>query len=257
MNIPIIILAGGKGERFIGKDKYPKQLSKVSDKPILIEIILYYYKKGFNFFILPLGHNSKIFQNFFENKENIKKYRLNLIKKKKYQLQDCKINIILFSAGSNSNKLNRISKSIEFICNNQVTIFGVCYGDVFANVNFKKLLNLLENNKIHAVLTGFMERSPYGHIKIDKKKRILSFIEKPIMLNPINIGFYFFKKKFFLKHKFKLTDDLETFLLPKLSKRLKLSCFIHEKFHFTINTQKDLIAIKKKYKTNKTFFKNQ
>ena len=42
--IPIIILAGGKGERFVSKENLPKQLAKVSSHPIIIEIILYYYK---------------------------------------------------------------------------------------------------------------------------------------------------------------------------------------------------------------------
>ena len=39
-NIPIIVLAGGKGERFVSKENLPKQLAKVSSHPIIIEIIL-------------------------------------------------------------------------------------------------------------------------------------------------------------------------------------------------------------------------
>ena len=38
-NIPIIILAGGKGERFVTKENFPKQLAKVSDHPTIVEII--------------------------------------------------------------------------------------------------------------------------------------------------------------------------------------------------------------------------
>ena len=59
-NIPIIILAGGKGERFISKDNLPKQLTKVSDNPIIIEIIKHYFRSGFNYFILPLGYKKNI-----------------------------------------------------------------------------------------------------------------------------------------------------------------------------------------------------
>ena len=100
----------------------------------------------------------------------------------------------MFDAGVNTNKLNRINKSLKFL--NKSNLFGVCYGDIFANINFKKQLTLFKKKNILAVLTSFNERSPYGHLKIDKKNRIISFIEKPIMNNPINIGFYFFKKKF-------------------------------------------------------------
>ena len=38
--IPIIILAGGKGERFVSEENLPKQLAKVSNHPIIIEIML-------------------------------------------------------------------------------------------------------------------------------------------------------------------------------------------------------------------------
>ena len=38
--------------------------------------------------------------------------------------------------------------------------------------------------------------------------------------------------------------------------KLQLVSYSHKKFHFTVNTQKDLIDIKKMYKKNKNFFKN-
>jgi len=253
--IPIIILSGGKGERFIGKTSLPKQLSRVSKHPIIIEVMLYYFKKGFNFFILPLGYKKNFFINFFYNKNNIKKYNLNIIKSSKFNLVKDKINVVLFDAGVNTNKLKRINKSLKFLDNDN-KLFGVCYGDIYANINFKKQLSLIKNEKIFGVLASFKERSPYGHLNIDKKNRIKSFIEKPIMNNPINIGFYFFKKTLFTKLSFNKKDDLETDLLPKLCKKLQLVSHMHKKFHFTVNTQKDLFDIKKIYKKNKNFFKN-
>ena len=126
----------------------------------------------------------------------------------------------------------------------------------FCKINFKKKLKLFKKKNILAVLTSFNERSPYGHLKIDKRNRITSFIEKPIMNNPINIGFYFFKKNLFFSSSFNKKDDLETQFLPKLSKKLQLASHMHKDFHFTVNTQKDLLDIKKLFKKNKNFFKN-
>ena len=252
--IPIIILSGGKGERF-GKEKFPKQLSKVSKHPIIVEVMLYYFKKGFNFFILPLGYKKKFFKYFFYNQENIKKYNLNILKSTKSNFTKKKINIFLFDAGINTNKLQRIIKSLKFIPSNN-ELFGVCYGDIFANIDFKKQLSIFNDKKVSGVLASFKERSPYGHLKIDRKNRIIDFIEKPIMSNPINIGFYFFKKICFSQYNLNKRDDLETSFLPKLSKNFQLASHMHSKFHFTVNTQKDLNEIKNKYKKDRNFFKD-
>jgi NDP-sugar pyrophosphorylase family protein len=249
-NIPIIILAGGKGQRFISNNNLPKQLTKVSKHPIILEIILYYYKNGFNLFVIPLGYKKKNFFSFFNNKKNIKRYNLNILTKKNF-VNNGKINILLFDAGSQSNKLLRIKKSINFI-EEKLPIVGVCYGDIFANIKFKNQLSKLKKNKTDAILAAYSENSPFGHLGI-KNNLVKSFIEKPKMDKPINIGFYFFKKKIFSNIKFDNTKDLESNFLPYLAIKKKLIYHLHKGFHFTVNNQKDLIDIKKKVKKDKNF----
>ena len=146
------------------------------------------------------------------------------------------------------------SNILKFI-NDNTKIFGVSYGDIFANINFKKQLLLLKNKNTSCVLASFKERSPFGHLIINKDYKITKFVEKPIMKKPINIGFYFFKKQIFLNYSFDNKSDLETDFLPMLSKKLQLSSYNHTKVHFTVNTQKDLIDIKKKFLNNKNYFK--
>ena len=249
--IPIIILAGGKGERFVSEENLPKQLAKVSNHPIIIEIMLYYFKNGFNFFVLPLGYKKKFFINFFLNKKNIAKYKLNILSNENSKLYKNKINILFFNSGVKSNKLNRIYRSLKYIKSKE--LFGVCYGDIFANITFRQQLSLLKSKKIYAVLTGYNERSPYGHLNT-KNKLIIGFKEKPVLKDPINIGFYFFKKQIFKNMKFKKYEDLETHFLPKLSRSRKIALHMHKGYHFTVNTQKDLAEVKKIYKNNKYFF---
>ena len=253
-NIPIIILAGGKGERFINKENLPKQLTTIAKHPIIIEIILYYFKKGFNHFILPLGYKVEFFLDFFKNAKNIKKYNLKILKNKNDKLDNSKINILIFNSGIKDNKLIRIKKSIKLLDEN-IRKIGVCYGDIFANVSFKKELSYLEKKNISGVVAGFNEKSPYGHLDI-KNNIVKKFFEKPKLKDPINIGFYFFSKKIFSNLDIKTISDLEADFLPKLCKFNKLACYIHKGFHFTVNSQKDLIQIKKKYKKNKNFFSN-
>ena len=252
--IPIIILAGGKGERFVSKENLPKQLAKVSSHPIIIEIILYYYKNGFRHFILPLGYKLSFFLKFFNNKKNIKKYNLNILKDQNSEIIVSKINISLFDSGIKTNKLMRIRRSMKFL-KNETDKLGVCYGDIFANIAFKKELLNFKKKNIDGIAVGYKERSPFGHINVEKNL-IKNFYEKPLMKDPINIGFYFFKKNLFLNNKINSNNDLESDFLPELSKMNKLACHIHNGYHFTVNNQKDLIEVKQLYKKNKNFFKN-
>ena len=78
------------------------------------------------------------------------------------------------------------------------------------------------------------------------------FVEKPLMKDPINIGFYFFKKEIF-EEKFNKSKDLETFLLQKLAKNKNLISFLHNKKHYTVNNEKDLIYLKNLVKNKKLF----
>ena len=119
----------------------------------------------------------------------------------------------------------------------------------------KKNYCTFKKKNIEAIAVGYNEHSPFGHVKV-KNNLVTNFYEKPKLSDPINIGFYFFNKKLFLNKYNKPGEDLETSLLPKLSKMNKLGCYIHKGYHFTVNSQKDLIEVKQIYKKNKNFFKN-
>ena len=248
-NIPIILLVGGKGERFDYKENIPKHLVKINKKPFLIILLDYFFSNNFKIFFLPLGHKIDQYIKFFKNINNIKNYNLNILNKNLSNFDIKKKNIFLFNAKKNSNKLQRILKTLKYIKNSP--ILGACYGDTIADINFKKNLALLKNNQNKASLVCYKTRSPYGIIKI-KNKYVKKFIEKPIMKDPINIGFYFFKKDVF-KNKFNTSNDLETFLLPKLANNKNLISFLHKKKHYTVNNEKDLIYLKNQVKNKKIF----
>ena len=248
-NIPIILLVGGKGERFDYKENIPKHLVRIKKKPYLIILLDYYFSNNFNLFFLPLGHKIAQYIKFFKNIDNIKKYNFNILNKNLTNINLKKKNIFLFNAKKNSNKLQRILKTLKYIKNS--SIVGTCYGDTIANINFKKNLALFKNKQNKASLVCYKARSPYGIIKI-KNKYVKKFIEKPLINDPINIGFYFFKKEIF-KYKFKASNDLETFMLPKLAKTKNLIAFSHNKKHYTVNNEKDLIYLKSQIKNKKIF----
>tara|TARA_S200000501_G_scaffold53904_1_gene44045 strand:- start:157 stop:669 length:513 start_codon:yes stop_codon:yes gene_type:complete len=134
----VILLVGGSGTRFSSLNERPKQLSKLNNDYILMHIIKNLNKHGLNHFILPLGYKINFFKKFFNSKKNIKKYKFNLLSKnfKNFNLKKNRINISLFDAGKNTNKMKRVIKSLKYIINNDLLIV---YGDDLSNIKIKEV----------------------------------------------------------------------------------------------------------------------
>ena len=241
--VPVILLLGGKGSRFSELDQYPKQLVNLNKHNLLSSIFLYYKKYNLNYFILPLGHKAEFFKKFFNKKKICKKYKFNILKSKKDIVKTNYINIKLFDSRKNITKSQRIYESLKYIKTN---FFLVTYGDGLADINFNKQLNFFYKSKKN-ILTTFKIRSQYGHVRSTNNNIVLNFEEKPKLKLPINIGYYIFKKKDFIKI-YKKNLELESHLLPILSKKRKLISYNHNGFFFNIDNKKDLIDVKIKYK---------
>ena len=95
-------------------------------------------------------------------------------------------------------------------------------------------------------ITSFKTRSQYGHVVLGKNNVLKKFIEKPLLKDPINIGFYVFKKNIILKNSTK-NIDLEDSLLPKLIKRTEIKSYLHKGYFYSVDNQKDLDQLKKIY----------
>mgnify|MGYP006088640903 FL=1 len=246
-SISVVILVGGTGSRFSSIKKPPKQLSKLNKNLILINILNNFKKFGFNHFIFPLGAKKNFFINFFNSKENIKKYKFNILKKnfKEKEIKSDKMNISLFNAGQDTKKITRITKSLNYT-NNQDLL--VTYGDDLANVNLKELVRkyyLLDKKK--AIVTIYKKKSQYGHLLVNKSGLVKKFIEKPPHQYPINIGFYLLSKKILTTYK-KNNLELENNFLPTLTKFKLLTSYEHKGYFYSINDKKELINAKDKLK---------
>jgi|TARA_B110000238_G_scaffold195645_1_gene235144 glucose-1-phosphate cytidylyltransferase len=239
-----IILVGGAGSRFSKIDEYPKQLAEINKEIIIIKVIKQLSKFGINYFIFPLGHKKEFFINFFNSKKNIKKYNFNIVKNFN-EIQENKININCFNAGKETSKLNRILKSFHKIKTND---FLITYGDGLADVNLKRLFsNYFKDKKQKIYLTSCRKKSQYGHIKIDHKNFIKTFDEKPILQDPVNIGYYIFNKLIFNKY-YNSKFELESDFLPKLIRSNILKSYLHNGYFFSIDDKKDVLMAKKFFK---------
>jgi glucose-1-phosphate cytidylyltransferase len=239
-----IILVGGTGSRFSKIDEYPKQLSKINKEIIIIKIFKQLNKFGINYFIFPLGHKKEFFIKFFNSKKNIKRFKFNIVKNFD-EIKKNKININFFNAGKKTSKLNRILKSLNKIKSNN---FLITYGDGIADINLKRLFfNYFKDNQQKIYLTSSRKRSQYGHLKINNKNFIKTFNEKPILQDPVNIGYYIFNKLIFNKY-YNSKFELESDFLPKLIKNKILKSYLHNGYFFSIDDKKDVILAKKFFK---------
>ncbi len=222
-NIPLVILAGGKGTRITEYTKLiPKPMIKIGNKPILKHIIDYYALFGVKKIIIASGYKQKNIKNYFKNNISVK----------------------VINTGRDTmtgGRLLRIKKHID-------KTFFLTYGDGLANVNIKKLyLSHMLNKKIGTV-TAVHPIARFGEINFNRNK-IINFNEKPQVKNDwINGGFFVFEKQIF---NFLRNDQtvLEGSPLQKLTKKNQLNGYKHKGFWQCMDTAREKIILENLYKS--------
>ncbi len=210
----VVILAGGKGTRLSEYTKtIPKPMIKIGNKTILEHIIQYYEKFGFKDFIIASGYKSKIIENHFKYKKNIK----------------------IINTGLNTLTGLRIKKLEKYL--NKT--FMLTYGDGLSNINLYKLLKFHKKNKRLATLTSVHPPARFGEIQI-KKNLVSEFEEKPqLQKGWINGGFFVFEPGFFKFLSTKKNVMLEREPMQKMVKKGELSAYKHEGFWFCMDNLRD------------------
>lgn len=249
MNIKpfVIILVGGKSSRFssnlsIEKDFIPKSLSIINGKSILMNIIENFTKHGFTKFVLPLGHYKKNFLEILkkEAKKNIKI----ILKKNNIEFLNNELEIYLVNTNKQDNKATRILKCLKLF-NKQD--FIVTYGDALGNVNFGKMHKIFKKSSKKCLAASYNISSQYGHFLSIKNK--IFYKEKPVLNDPINIGYFFFKKNAidaFIKYNHL---DLENGIIKKLSIISQIEIYLHKGFWKSMDTFKEYEELKRIYES--------
>ena len=129
---------------------------KILRVPIIVRIIKYYVKFGYNEFIIAAGYKSRIIKRYF--KKNLKN-----------------LNIKVIDTGKNTMTGGRI-KRLKILINER---FLLTYGDGLSNVNINSLLKFHIKNKNYVTLTAVRPPARFGGIKISRSK-VKYFKEKSI-----------------------------------------------------------------------------
>lgn len=171
LNIPVVIMAGGKGTRMRPlTNVIPKPLIPIGDSSMLEQIIFKFQEVGCNHFFTSVNYKAEMIEFYFSQIEN-KTYDISFFKEDKP----------LGTAGS----LHLLQGKIS-------TTFFVSNCDILINDDYEEIYKYhKKNNNELTIVSAIKDYSiPYGTL-ITKGNGLLSNIkEKPDLNFQINTGFY-------------------------------------------------------------------
>lgn len=217
-----IIIAGGRGTRISSiTTKIPKSLLPLNHKPLLDHSINYLKKNGCDNIIVCCGHLG----------EKIKKYA---------DRNNYGIPIRL----SFESKPIGTAGPLHLIKNLLEDEFVVLFGDIYTTIDLRKMLKFHKEKKADATLALHISDHPQDSmvVKIDKKNKLLSFVEKPgenwkKYGNLTKTSLYILKKNVinFIAKNQEVDFD---YIFPKMLKKgKKLFGYVTEKYTKDIGTK--------------------
>ena len=218
----VVILAGGMGTRISEYTKtIPKPMIKINKKPLLVHILEYYYKYGFNDFYIAAGYKGNVIKRYFKKKHP-------------------KFKISIIDTGKKTMTGGRLKRLKKIIGNER---FMMTYGDGVCDLNLRSLINFHKKQKKLVTLTAVRPPARFGALKL-KGSKVAYFKEKSKLDEGwINGGFFVMEPKFLDYIKSDKTF-LEREPLEKVCKTKNLSAFKHSGFWQCVDTKRDLEKLK-------------
>lgn len=168
-NIPVVIMAGGKGTRLHPYTKIiPKALIPIGDIPIVERIINKFLEFKFDNFYMTINDKKEIIKAYFNQELSYK---------------------ILFLE---EEKPFGTAGSLSLLDNSFVNTFFVSNCDILVDANYSKILEYHKNhnNKITVITALKNYVIPYGVFSLNKNGDIESINEKPNCEFLVNTGMY-------------------------------------------------------------------
>lgn len=246
----VIILCGGMGTRLREETEYkPKPMVEIGGKPILWHIMKLYAHYGYKEFILALGYKGDVIRNYFLNYHFFNNdFTVYLGKKNCVEVQgnheEHDWQVTLVETGQDSMTGYRVKLCEKFI---EDEVFMLTYGDAVSDVNIKELVDFHREQNLMGTVTGVFPPSRFGDLSVSGNI-VDRFKEKPKMSkgqNPINGGFFVFKKDFLSTIPNDPKTDLEREPLENLARDKQLSVYQHFGFWQCMDTYRDYTLLNK------------
>jgi len=251
----VIILCGGMGTRLREETEYkPKPMVEIGGKPILWHIMKIYSYYGYNEFILALGYKGEVIRNYFLNyfyyNNDITIHLGNkeeIVVHNHHREEDWKVTLV--DTGIDSMTGYRVKLCEKYIDEDS---FMVTYGDAVSDINIKELVDFHKKQKTIGTVTGVYPPSRFGDL-ITEKNIVIQFkqqLKETENKEPINGGFFVFKREFFDFIPNDPRMDLEKKPIDDLVKNRQLSVFRHKGFWQCMDTYRDYLLLNKLWLEN-------
>jgi len=242
-----IILCGGKGTRLREETEYqPKPMVKIGGKPILWHIMKHYSFYGFNEFILALGYKGDVIRDYFINYyKYTRDFTVDLsngdVKIENKGIKD-EWKVTLVETGVESMTGYRTKLAGKYITEDR---FMLTYGDAVANVDLIKLINFAKQQDTVGTVTGVYPASRFGDM-VTKGNKVEIFkqqLKDTETREPINGGYFVFKKEFLDYIPDDPKADLEKVPFNSIVKKEELSVYKHKDFWHCMDTYRDYLKL--------------
>ena len=240
----VIILCGGQGMRLREETEYkPKPMVEIGGKPILWHIMKHYATYGFKEFILALGYKGNYIRDYFINYYKYNSdFTVDLSDHGRIDVHNGAIadgwKITLVETGTGSMTGFRTKLAAKYIDEDR---FMLTYGDAVSDVNLRELLAFHKRQDTLGTVTGVFAASRFGDL-VTNGTHVIHFKEKLKDLdhqNPINGGYFVFKKGFLELIPDDPAVDLEKAPMDALVKQNQLSVYKHLGYWHCMDTYRD------------------
>jgi dTDP-glucose pyrophosphorylase len=175
LNIPVVIMAGGKGERLKPiTNIIPKPLVPIGEKAIIQIIIEKFMSFGCNLFYISIGYKGEMIKQYLKE--------LNLPCKIHYFTEDKPLGTV---------------GSLSIIKGKLKSHFIISNCDILIDQDYEEVLNyhIRSENQLTAIAALKKYEIPYGVLETKENGQLISMQEKPSFNFQVNAGVYFLNSK--------------------------------------------------------------
>lgn len=252
-----VILAGGLGTR-ISEETHlkPKPMIEIGGKPILWHIMKQYSSHEINDFIICCGYKGYLikeyFANYFLHTSDIT-FDMKLNKMEVHHQYSEPWKVTLVDTGDKTMTGGRLKRVEKYLENEEAFCFT--YGDGVSDINISEEILFHKSHGKLATIAAVQPPGRYGALKIDNKKIVTNFLEKPLGDGAlINGGFFVLSPKC-LDYIESDTTIWEAEPLNKFAEMRELVSFKHDGFWQPMDTLRDKNYLEELWSLNKAPWK--